>query len=191
MQIDFAPFYDYLVGLEPGWLILAGIAIGACLAVIVTARIARRQRDDAFEAGLQASAAQHAEQLYERDDQVESLSDEVYYLRQQDAANQAAHASALGAIQTQLHEQQAELAQKREQLSTALTQAAAAQARLEEAGKSFEEKEQLFKETSTQLKQEFELLANRVFELRARNIRPHCRPSSRHSRTRSSILRNG
>src|SRR5262249_8783508 len=46
----------------------------------------------------------------------------------------------------------------------AARQEAELRARLEETARSFAEKEALFKETSNSLKQEFQLLANRIFE---------------------------
>ena len=73
MQIDFGPYYDYLANVEPWWLVLAGMFAGACLAALVARRLLRRHRGDAFEAGLQASAAQHAEQLNERDLRLEPV----------------------------------------------------------------------------------------------------------------------
>lgn len=56
---------------------------------------------------------------------------------------------------------EAELAEERAQFRV---QVAALEARLEESARSFQEKEALFRASSEALKQEFELLANRIFE---------------------------
>lgn len=85
---------------------------------------------------------------------------EIQALAQINAANDAR----LSALQQQLGEQQVLNEKHRIQLGSAQTLAAATTARFEEVQKSFAAKEVLFKETQAQMKQEFELLANRVFE---------------------------
>ncbi|MEM8768638.1 MAG: DNA recombination protein RmuC [Pseudomonadota bacterium] len=68
-----------------------------------------------------------------------------------------ATATELGTTREQLEERTRALAENQ-------ARQAALEARLEESRKAFEEKEALFRESSEALKQEFELLANRIFE---------------------------
>ena len=67
-------------------------------------------------------------------------------------------------ISEQLSESKAELVTRQEKVVELESQAAAMNARAEENRKAFEEKEAFFKETGSRLKQEFEALANNIFE---------------------------
>ena len=80
--------------------------------------------------------------------------------QEQHAADQAS----LQASQRHLADTRAQLTEHQERLIVAQTKVAASEARLDESQKAFQEKEALFRETSEQLKQEFELLANKVFD---------------------------
>jgi DNA recombination protein RmuC len=78
---------------------------------------------------------------------------------------------ALAAAQARLEVQTEQLDQQQQFLNSARTDLnqsqsdfAALSARMEEIKAGFQEKEKLFNETSTKLKQEFELLANKVFD---------------------------
>jgi DNA recombination protein RmuC len=64
----------------------------------------------------------------------------------------------------QLRQQELFLSSARAELSKSQSDFAALTARMDEIKAGFQEKEKLFNETSTKLKQEFELLANKVFD---------------------------
>lgn len=64
----------------------------------------------------------------------------------------------------QLQQQELFLSSARAELSRSQSDFAALTARMDEIKAGFQEKEKLFNETSTKLKQEFELLANKVFD---------------------------
>ena len=64
----------------------------------------------------------------------------------------------------QLQQQELFLSSVRAELSKSQSDFAALTARMDEIKGGFQEKEKLFNETSTKLKQEFELLANKVFD---------------------------
>ena len=64
----------------------------------------------------------------------------------------------------QLQQQELFLSSARAELSKSQSDFAALTARMDEIKAAFQEKEKLFNETSTKLKQEFELLANKVFD---------------------------
>jgi DNA recombination protein RmuC len=64
----------------------------------------------------------------------------------------------------QLQQQELFLSSARAELSKSQSDFAALTARMDEIKAGFQEKEKLFNETSTKLKQEFELLANKVFD---------------------------
>jgi DNA recombination protein RmuC len=64
----------------------------------------------------------------------------------------------------QLQQQELFLSSARAELSKSQSDFAALTARMDEIKGGFQEKEKLFNETSTKLKQEFELLANKVFD---------------------------
>ena len=67
-------------------------------------------------------------------------------------------------LQTELAHARELLDRRAEDISDHRAHAAALEARLEESARAFAEKEALFKASSAGLKQEFELLANRIFE---------------------------
>ena len=82
-----------------------------------------------------------------------------------EAEQHLAAANARLEVQTQqLEQQQQFLNSARTDLSQSQSDFAALSARMEEIKAGFQEKEKLFNETSTKLKQEFELLANKVFD---------------------------
>jgi len=148
-----------------GWIwMLIGTTFGAGLIALWLRHRHRRLSAAAFEAGLQSAAVNHAEQLAQEVDKARLIEEEAVSLQHRLSAALAAHESAQSSLQQQLTMSQRELEEKRESLAATQAQHAASQARLDEAAKGFAEKEALFKETSVALKQEFERLANKVFE---------------------------
>jgi len=129
------------------------MAVGVMITGLIALRILATRRAQAFEMGLQQNASAQA-------DERRMLDERIAESRRQQAVDEAA----INRLEKQLLTLQTDLEAKREELARTQTSAAASTARLEEAQRGFAEKEALFKETSAQLKQEFELLANRVFE---------------------------
>ena len=84
----------------------------------------------------------------------------------------------LEALSEELTNTRTQLRSADEALSENLAEQAALKVRLEETRSSFAAKEQLFRESSTSLKQEFELLANRIFVAQG----------ERHSESLSTLL---
>ena len=129
--------------------LLAGFTIGfgVCL------KIWRQRVKDAFESGLTSELEQHSA--------AKQLLAERFEVRGRE----------LSRLQGSVETLNAELVVTRDRLETRtreLAESAAVQAgqqvRLEETSRAFAEKENLFRESSDALKQEFELLANRIFE---------------------------
>ena len=150
---------------QNGWIwLVIGTALGVGVGFLLARHKLQQRLAEKFESGLQSAAASHAEQLNEAGQAMRLVEDEVANLQHRLATAVATHEAAQSALQHQLNTSQAELELKREALAHTRAEHAAAQARLDEAAKGFAEKEALFKETSAALKQEFELLANKVFE---------------------------
>lgn len=159
---------------------LAALA-GAVVASLVFARIAARRSRASFEEGLQRqaerAAAEHQllEERYDarvRDNTRLDLALKGA-MQSVDAAEDdnrrlLAENAALVAEQRQLQERlgafAAEVERLRDVAAGAARHEADLRARLEETARAFAEKEALFKSTSDSLKQEFQLLANRIFE---------------------------
>jgi DNA recombination protein RmuC len=153
-------FGNALVNANPWLLAGTGMLLGMAIVFIYSRRLMGQRRSESFELGLQQNASVQADEQRMLQDRIQLMEDKLNQAQQQHAADRASLAS----LEKQLHDTRHDLESRREQMAAALTQAAATSARLDEAQKSFVEKEALFKETSVQLKQEFEFLANRVFE---------------------------
>jgi DNA recombination protein RmuC len=137
---------------------LAPIAAGVFLLGVVVSsgfwawRLNVRARR-AFEAGLNQQAEHNSAQQRLLDDRLEIRTRELERLH-----------SRLELLEEQRQVTAAELSAKTGELAQRHANEAALEARLEESRKSFAEKEALFRESSELLKQEFELLANKIFE---------------------------
>lgn len=169
--LDIAAFFqslhNELIHVDPWTLMGGGILLGAVIVFGVTHRISKRRLGE-HELTLRADAEQVAATVQTQfDADKKSLDEQITIANHTLAAKEAQ----LAALQQQMREQQNLSEQQREQLTHAQSQAAATIARLEEVQKGFTEKEKLFKETQGQMKQEFELLANRVFE--AQGVKQH------------------
>ena len=143
------------------WLEVLGIfAAGFGLASLLWLLVRKRAVRTAFEAGLQFSAGERQLELERHQQELETY---LLKLRKEEQAHAVAQARN-EALSNQLHQLQADFNLLTREFQTARSEQAAAAARLEEAQRGFQEREALFKETSAQLKQEFEHLANRVFD---------------------------
>ncbi len=143
------------------WYLLgAGFLLGVLPLFFFGRRKFAQNRAEAFEAGLVHSAVAQAEEKKQLEERIGTLEQNLAEALQK----QAADGSTIHAYHQQLENLRQDLEVRREHLTRAQTESAAIHARLEEAQKSFAEKEALFKETSAAMKQEFELLANRVFD---------------------------
>ena len=107
-----------------------------------------------------AAAAAHAEDAERRAQEVE-LVEERMAIREREFIRLEGQLEAM----TREHDRLRTLLEERTRdVTDYRSRQAALEARLEESRKGFEEKEALFRESSEALKQEFELLANRIFE---------------------------
>ena len=149
-----------LAAANPWWLLGAGILIAGAVTALTLRRIYGRRQAAAFEAGLQQNASAQADERRLLEERMAQIQDKLVQAEQKHAAD----AATITGLDQQISELRREVDARRDQLAASQTEAAATTARLEEAQKSFAEKEALFRETSTQLKKEFELLANKVFE---------------------------
>jgi DNA recombination protein RmuC len=144
---------SFIATVDPWLLLAAGFLVGGLVLLPIALRYARNKALQAFESGLQQNASQQAEERL-------LVEERLARSQEQHAADQAS----LHAHDRQLNEARKDLVELQERLIDAQTKVAASDARLDESQKAFQEKEALFRETSKQLKQEFELLANKVFE---------------------------
>jgi DNA recombination protein RmuC len=161
-------------------LLLCGLA-GALASAIVCAFLLRRRTRAAFEDGLQRQTERAiAEQLLleerldarSRDntrlDQALKAAIQARNSDQEEQRRLGQQNAALAAEQRQLMERLTasgqELESVRSLAASATSRETELRTRLEETARGFAEKEALFKETSDALKQEFQLLANRIFE---------------------------
>ncbi|MEM7100770.1 MAG: DNA recombination protein RmuC [Pseudomonadota bacterium] len=143
------------------WAISAGcVALVIGLAWLIHRKQARKQASAAFEQGLQHQAAVQAQERLAFEDQLQTSQLRLAELGE----SRAADAATIQGLRSQLESLQSDSNNKRDELSAAMAEVAATTARLEEAKKGFDEKEQLFRDSSAMLKQEFELLATKVFE---------------------------
>ena len=145
------------------WLNLAMyLCLGAAIGTSISAWVLNKKHRQALLTGVQA-----AENLAKAQGQQEGM-----WEGQTLKAEQLSEAEkGLAAANARLDVQAEQLAQQQQFLNTAradLNQSqndfAALSARMKEIKAGFQEKEKLFNETSTKLKQEFELLANKVFD---------------------------
>jgi DNA recombination protein RmuC len=115
--------------------------------------LARVRARQAFEAGLNQQAEHDSAQQALLDERLEVRARELEGLQiRLEVLEEERRAAAL------------EAREKTRELADRQANQAALEARLEETQKSFAEKEALFRESSDALKQEFELLANKIFE---------------------------
>ncbi|MCZ6619070.1 MAG: DNA recombination protein RmuC [Gammaproteobacteria bacterium] len=142
-----------MTGLDPLWLLSIGILTGAVFASSLWAWRYNIKIRAAFEDGLKQDAEKNASER--------RLLDERLDIRDREMTRLEAR---LELLQSQATAQRKELDERTSLLGKHQASEAALLARLEETRKAFAEKEALFKDSSDALKQEFELLANRIFE---------------------------
>ncbi|MGD8831139.1 MAG: DNA recombination protein RmuC [Pseudomonadales bacterium] len=135
------------------WPLGVAALAGAFVVSLYWLRHARLRARAAFEAGLSQDADKRAEQARLIEERMEIRTRELTRLE----GRLETLSAELGTARGLLEERTGEVAEYR-------ARQAALEARLEESRKAFEEKEALFRESSEALKQEFELLANRIFE---------------------------
>ena len=138
---------------DPAGLFIVGILVGIAFASAVWAWRYNVKIRTAFEAGLTQDAEKNTAERRLLDERLDIRSREMTRLE-----------ARIELLETQATLQRKELDERTTLLGEQLASEAALQARLEETRKAFVEKEALFKESSEALKQEFELLANRIFE---------------------------
>jgi DNA recombination protein RmuC len=143
-------FVDFV---EAYWPLAVAALIGATLASLLWLRHTNRQVGQAFEAGLSQDADSRAKAARLVEERMEIRARETTRLE-----------GRFEALSTELGAARSALEQRSRELATTQANQAALEARLEESRKSFDEKEALFRESSETLKQEFELLANKIFE---------------------------
>ncbi len=131
------------------WPLAVSALVGAALASLAWWRIAVRRARDAFQAGASREAEQRAEDARAREE-----------IRQRMIHQEGQLTTLTG----ELEKARNALEAKTRELAEEQAKQAALSARLEESRKAFKEKEEMFRESSSALKQEFELLANRIFE---------------------------
>lgn len=138
---------------DPAGLFIVGILVGIAFASAVWAWRYNVKIRTAFEAGLTQDAEKNTAERRLLDERLDIRTREMTRLE-----------ARIELLETQATLQRKELDERTTLLGEQLASEAALQARLEETRKAFVEKEALFKESSEALKQEFELLANRIFE---------------------------
>ncbi|MCX7063360.1 MAG: hypothetical protein NT024_02070, partial [Proteobacteria bacterium] len=161
--------------------LLLATLIGAIVAALISAVVIRRRTHAAFEAGQHREGERARADLQVLDERLDArarentrlnlaLTGSSHSLAMSEAENKrlVAENAALLADQRQLSERigvfDLELKRLRDLAGTAIRHEAEIRTRLEESARTFTEKEAVFKETSDALKQEFQLLANRIFE---------------------------
>ena len=132
---------------------LGCLLVGALVVLLWRRFTERKSNASFFEQGLIQNANAHRAELEHLEIQITQL-----------AQTEVAQATSINSLTDQLEQAQAELTHTREQLVHSKTENAASQARLQEAQLGFKQREQIFRESSTELKKEFESLANKVFE---------------------------
>ncbi len=157
--------------------LLVGVALGQLLSVRRSSRRERMAYDEGMTRQAEKDGAERRlleERLDVRDRERQRLEEELKAVRKR-FADLEAHAQDLGTehaltsseagqLAEQLSTVQAELKAARSDLSTLSQRETELKTRMEETQRAFTEKEALFTETSDALKQEFQLLANRIFE---------------------------
>ncbi len=139
--------------LDPAGLFIIGILVGIAFASALWAWRYNVKIRTAFEDGLTQDAEKNTAERRLLDERLDIRSREMTRLE-----------ARIELLETQATLQRKELDERTTLLGEQLASEAALKARLEETRKAFVEKEALFKESSDALKQEFELLANRIFE---------------------------
>ncbi|HEY5645536.1 MAG TPA: DNA recombination protein RmuC, partial [Pseudomonadales bacterium] len=135
------------------WPFAAAALTGALVASLFWARRSARRAGEAFAAGLSQDAEKRVQEARLVEERLELRAREMTRLE-----------GRLEAVSGELGVMRGQLEEKTREVSDYRAKQAALDARLEESRKSFAEKETLFRESSEALKQEFELLANRIFE---------------------------
>jgi DNA recombination protein RmuC len=138
---------------EAHWPLAVAALIGALVASLVWLRHSNQKARAAFETGLSQDADQRASEA--------RLVEERFEIRAREMTRLEGR---LEAVSTELGLNRGLLEEKSREVADYQAKQAGLEARLEESRKSFEEKEALFRESSDALKQEFELLANKIFE---------------------------
>ncbi len=166
---------------EQAEFLLTGFILGASIMAVALMLYLGRVRDRAFEAGLkrQAEKALAERQLLEERldarvrDSVKAETTHKQALLERDQSNRearqlAVEVASLTAQRDQLATRADELIQSleavRNQEVSAARRATELETRLSETSRSFAEKEAMFKASSEQLKGEFQLLAQRIFQ---------------------------
>ena len=139
--------------LDPLWLLVIGMLVGVTFASALWAWRYNVKIRGAFEAGLTQDAEKNTAERRLLDERLDIRTREMTRLE-----------ARIELLESQATAQRKELDERTSLLGEQLASEAALQARLEETRKAFVEKEALFKDSSDALKQEFELLANRIFE---------------------------
>ncbi len=139
--------------LDSIWLLTIGILAGAAFASALWAWRYNVKIRAAFEAGLTQDADKNTAERRLLDERLDIRTREMTRLE-----------ARIEMLESQALAQRKELDERTSLLGEQQASQAALQARLEETRKAFDEKEALFKDSSDALKQEFELLANRIFE---------------------------
>ena len=163
---------------------LAGLTFGCLLTLSWTRRRHRRAIDAVLSRDAHNTAIEKRlieERLAVRSRAAERAEAELVStqreLRERFERHQEANAKAVhlgtqnNQLSAQLSEARKESATARAEAETAKVQLAEVRTRLSETEKGFREKEALFKEASTALKQEFQLLANQIFEQHGERLR--------------------
>lgn len=138
---------------EAHWPLAVAALIGALVASLVWLRHSNQKARAAFETGLSQDADQRASEA--------RLVEERFEIRAREMTRLEGR---LEAVTTELGLNRGLLEERTREVANYQAKQAGLEARLEESRKSFEEKEALFRESSEALKQEFELLANKIFE---------------------------
>ncbi|MCZ6853150.1 MAG: DNA recombination protein RmuC [Gammaproteobacteria bacterium] len=138
---------------DPIWLFVIGVLAGIAFASAVWAWRYNVKIRAAFEKGLTQDAEKNTAERRLLDERLDIRTREMTRLE-----------ARIELLESQATTQRKELDERTSLLGEQMASEAALQARLEETRKAFVEKEALFKESSDALKQEFELLANRIFE---------------------------
>lgn len=130
-----APLIEALIALvQVYWPLAVAALVGALITSLIWLRHSNLKARAAFEEGLSQDADRRVQE------------------------------ARLETLTTELGRDRGLLEEKNRELADYQARQAGLEARLDESQKSFREKEALFRESSETLKQEFELLANRIFE---------------------------
>ena len=135
------------------WPVGVALLSGVVAASVLWQMRLQRRVHEAFEAGLTRDAEQTAAQ--------KRLAEERFDVRMREMTRLEGR---FDALEQELQQAKIALESRSQQVADYRANQAALEVRLEETAKAFAEKEALFKDSSTALKQEFELLANKIFE---------------------------